>query len=301
MINFNKLNNILIMFQCVECLYNSNIKCNFERHLLNKHKKADENINSLPNQCEKCKKNYSSKSNLTAHFKICKGIINKYECEYCKKELCNTSSKNRHQLICKNKDKQTTVINIIKITVFNSDPKKRIKFNTEHITSDVLINIFKKSLNNNKLLCSKLLDVIWENVSNRCIIKTNMKTHFSKVSGENGSWLSGLDLDIYPKFIKDGFKTSTRLIDKYRIELLKLISEDKIDKAYVFLDEMTIVEMDDKKMSKVDMDDSNYFYGNSEEESIRINGFREIDNERIDEFHRSYKRYRLKAYDNSKL
>ena len=44
-----------------------------------------------------------------------------------------------------------------------------------------------------------------------------------------------------------------------------------------------------------------FFYGNSEEESARINGFQEIENEQIEEFQRSYKRFKLKAYDNSKL
>jgi hypothetical protein len=282
---------------------------------------------TILNQCEKCQKIYTSKGNLKTHSVICKGIMNKYECEYCHRVLCNSTSKKRHELICKEKGKSLTINNndnsvtnntqnndntvnnnntvnndnSINITVFNANPRKTTKFDTHHITPDVLIQIFKQSMNNNKLLCSKLLDVIWDKVSNRCITKTNMKTQFSKVSGENGSWLSGLDLDIYPKFLKDVFKTSTRLINKYRAELLKLISEDKIDKAYFFLDEMETVEMDDKKKSKMDMDDDNYFYGNSEEDSIRINGFQEIDNERIDEFQRSYKRYKLKAYDNAKL
>jgi len=313
------------MFQCSECPYNTDNKYNYNRHSLSKHSKiiiknniSDPNLNIiLPNQCEKCHKLYSSKSSYTKHSLICKGINKDKQCIYCHKVLASKQSKEKHQLICKNKDKPTSIINnitniqnntvtniqdnSINITVFNANPHKTTKFDTHHITPDVLIHIFKKSMNNNKLLCSKFLDAIWDKLSNRCITKTNMKTQFSKVSGENGSWLSGLDLDIYPKFIKDVFKTSTKLINKYKPELIKLISEDNIDKAYFFLDEMETVEMDDKKKSQSDMDDDNYFYGNSEEESIRINAFQEIDNERIEEFHRSYKRYKLKAYDNSKL
>jgi hypothetical protein len=57
--------------------------------------------------------------------------------------------------------------------------------------------------------------------------------------------------------------------------------------------------MNDTKMSQSDMDDDNYFYENSEEESISINANQHIDNERIDEFQQNYKIYTLKPYDNS--
>ena len=345
------------MFQCLECPYNTANKYNYNRHSHSKHSKIikknniidgnlniidgnlniidgnlnniDGNLNNIDgnlnitflNQCKKCKKIYTSKSNLTAHLKICQGPNKNKECKFCQKILASKQSKDKHELICKENGKSITIINndnsitnniqnidnstnidnSINITIFNADPKRITKFDTHHITPDVLIQIFKKSMNDNKQLCSILLDTIWNKVNNRCIMKTNMKTQFSKVSGENGSWLSVLDLDIYPKFLKDVFKTSIRLINKHKIELLKFINEDKIDKAYLFIDEMETIEMDDKKISKSDMDDDNYFYGNSEEDSINININREMDNERIDEFQRSYKRYRLKAYDNSKL
>jgi hypothetical protein len=146
-----------------------------------------------------------------------------------------------------------------------------------------------------------MLDVIWENVKNRCIIKPNIKTNYSKVSGENGSWLSCLDLESIPKFLKDGFKTSKRLIEKYKPQILELIKEDKYDKAFNFIDDMVHIDMDDKPKSQTDMDDDNYFYGNSEEESDSISGYQKIENEQIAEFQRSYKRFKLMAYDNSKL
>ena len=67
------------------------------------------------------------------------------------------------------------------------------------------------------------------------------------------------------------------------------------------IDEMVNVEMDDKEKSKSDMDDDNYFYGNSEEDSARINAFQEVENAQISEFKRNYNRYKCKANDNSKL
>ena len=38
------------MLQCLNCPYNTKIKCNFERHILAKHKKMNPNvINNNPN------------------------------------------------------------------------------------------------------------------------------------------------------------------------------------------------------------------------------------------------------------
>jgi len=73
------------MYKCLDCAYNSE-----KRHILNKHKKTSQNLafsnpnlnndnlkeqNIMQNQCEKCKKSYSSKSNLSKHLLICKGPI----------------------------------------------------------------------------------------------------------------------------------------------------------------------------------------------------------------------------------
>ena len=301
----------------------NNLSLNLNNEASNLNNESSNFNNILPNQCEKCHKIYSSQKCLTVHLKICKGINNK-ECQFCQKEFSTKQSVKRHELICKEKGKNITIINnntnntniqnidntvnnidnsvtnniIHNTIVFNMNNNETIKFDVDHITPEVLIKIFKKSINNHRLMCSKLLDTLWDNVNNRCITKPNIKTNFSKVSGENGTWLSGLDLDILPKFIKDGFKTSTMLIEKYKSQLLKLMNEDKYDEAYIFLDEMETVEIDDKPKSQIDMDDDNYFYGNSKEDSARINKFQEIDNERIEEFQHSYKRYRLKAHDN---
>jgi len=124
------------MLQCLECSYNTKIKCNLDRHIKNKHKKASGNvINSSgnvvnssgnvvnssgnvvnssgnvvnKNQCEQCQKVYSTSGNLKAHLLICKGIIKTLECEFCKKTYANNQSKTRHILTCK--EKALTVIN----------------------------------------------------------------------------------------------------------------------------------------------------------------------------------------------
>jgi hypothetical protein len=274
------------------------------------------------NKCHKCHKILSSKSNLTKHMKTCCGT-NKKECKFCHKVLSSIQYKDKHQLICKDKDKPTTIINnttniqnnttniqnitniqnnidnSVNIVVFNSDPKRTTKFDTEHITSDVLIKIFKQSMNN-IMLCSKLLDAIWENVNNRCIIKPNMKTKYSKVSGENGSWLSVLDLDTYPKYLKDGYKTTKKLLNKLKQELSKKLNENTIDEIYNNLDDYENLDMDDKQLTDAYLIEDNFFRGYSKEECEDIRKNQKNENEKIEEYQRNYKRYRLKASDNAK-
>ena len=297
---------------------------NNESQILNNESQNLNNI--LPNQCEKCHKVLSSKDSLNRHMKTCSGPNKDKECNFCQKEFSTKQSKNRHELICKDKDKTINIINnnnndnsttnnnntqniqnidnsidnSINITVFNSDPKKTTKFDTHHITPDVLIEIFKQSMNNNIILSAKLLDVIWENVNNRCITKSNIKTNFSKVSGENGSWLSGLDRDIYPKFIKDAYKTSYKLINKYKPDLQIVYPEIKVDIAYVVLENMASLNMDDKKLTREYLKEDNFSIGISKEDSEEMEDRQMIENDQIDEFQRSYKRTVLKASDNAK-
>ena len=346
------------MLQCIECTYNTKIKCNLERHIINKHKKAAQKLNNLsqklnnlsqnlnnlsqnlnnlsqnlniddnnilPNQCLQCNKIYSSKKGLKVHLLNCKGINKDKQCIYCKKMLATKQSKDRHQLICKDKDTPTTIINnttindnsitnidnsttnniqnndnSVNIVVFNSNPKQTTKFDTHHITPEVLIQIFKQSMNNNTKLCSNLLDIIWEQVNNRCIIKPNIKTQISKISGENGSWLSGLDLDIYPKYLKDAYKTSKRLITKYKPELYKTLNEKKVDETYNNMDTYQSLEMDDKPLTDAYMIEDNFSRGYSKDECAEMRKEQKLDNILIEEYQRNYKRYRCKASDNAK-
>ena len=137
------------MFKCIECEYYSQRCYNVQRHMIIKHNltiqckdiskltlnnidgnlnnidgnlnkidgnlnKIDGNLNNiLPNKCLQCHKVYTSKSNLTAHQKVCKGLTKDKECIYCHKILASKQSKERHQLTCKDKDKPTTIINYI--------------------------------------------------------------------------------------------------------------------------------------------------------------------------------------------
>ena len=106
-------------YECEECNYKTNLKYNFNRHLMLKHENKeykktveddkktvedDKKTVENKNKCEKCLKTISSKQYLQKHLLVCKGIINPLECQYCHKILCDSSSKTKHLKICKKRD-----------------------------------------------------------------------------------------------------------------------------------------------------------------------------------------------------
>lgn len=62
-----------------------------------------ENINTDSKICDKCNKEFSSKSYLAKHKDKCKGPINALKCNYCSKEFKHPQNKYAHQKICKEK------------------------------------------------------------------------------------------------------------------------------------------------------------------------------------------------------
>lgn len=75
----------LIRFSCDHCNFKSNFKANLACHVQAKHLPRDHNAN----KCSKCGKNYSKKSGLLRHLKICgltkddKYSMFRFSCEHC--------------------------------------------------------------------------------------------------------------------------------------------------------------------------------------------------------------------------
>lgn len=101
----------IVFYNCNYCDYISNKKANVILHTDIKHRymkednddiKENEDDNDLY-KCKECNKSFSTKSNLTRHQTICKGIINPFQCQKCNKVFSCTSSKCRHYKTCKNK------------------------------------------------------------------------------------------------------------------------------------------------------------------------------------------------------
>lgn len=52
------------------------------------------------NQCQKCTRILSNKSNLVKHSKVCKGVLNSLECHNCHIVFANRQAKYRHMIVC---------------------------------------------------------------------------------------------------------------------------------------------------------------------------------------------------------
>ncbi len=103
------------IYNCVYCEYSTNIKANFSRHIITRHRdKIDksciinhqnDNINIQKDNnlttCSKCGKKLSSKNSLNKHIIICKGVSNPLECHICHKIFAHRNSKNFHIKKCK--------------------------------------------------------------------------------------------------------------------------------------------------------------------------------------------------------
>jgi len=271
------------MLQCLECSYNTKIKCNLERHIINKHKKASGNVvnssgnvvnssgnvvNSSEkvvnkNQCEQCQKVYSTSGNLKAHLLVCKGIIKTLECEFCKKTYANNQSKIRHILTCKekaltvinnnsNNDNSITNIQNINITnniyntiIFSDNPRKATQFIKDDITYKKISEIIHTSGGNDKRIFEKMYRLILDNPSNRCIIKKNMKLKYSKAYIGNKRWISKLDNELYPKLLTDICALISELLEDNEERLSAKYKPMRIENINQFIQDIQMYERGD--------------------------------------------------------
>jgi len=114
--------------RCETCTLEFVSRYNLTRHMQRKHNiNEDENTagkdtptagkdtptagkeNQHKNQCEKCDKILTRKSNYTKHIAKCKGKINILQCQICKEIFTCPPHKYRHQKKCKEKQLITTV------------------------------------------------------------------------------------------------------------------------------------------------------------------------------------------------
>ena len=127
------------IYNCSLCLYNTDIKFNFNRHMVLKHtNNKDKNVDiegkntginctntgiegkntgikckntGTDSKCVKCNKILSSKKYLQKHLIICKGVSNPLECHLCHKIYYDSSTKCRHLKTCKGKTSSELLIN----------------------------------------------------------------------------------------------------------------------------------------------------------------------------------------------
>jgi hypothetical protein len=160
------------IYNCSLCLYKSDLKYNFNRHMVLKHtnnkdknttdniknttdnvKNTTDNVKNTTNnvkntasdtKCVKCNKIMSSKNYLQKHLIICKGVSNVLECHLCHKILANSGSKCRHLKTCKGESSLELILTTNNINSNNVN-------NGTITTTNNINNINNGSINNGSI------------------------------------------------------------------------------------------------------------------------------------------------------
>ena len=202
---------------------------------------SEENIRENDKECIYCNKLISNKYNLTRHEEKCKNVKSVLECPKCHKffsdryskarHLKNFCKKNNQQLISlKNHDNKsltnvpiTNNINTqnnnvnshnninshnINIITFKNDRMDRISFKRDHITQEAINQLVNDAMQNNALdfhkeFTTRYCSAILEKPENRCVEKSNLSNHYSKVHIGDNKWRNALDSIVYPKLASD--------------------------------------------------------------------------------------------------
>ena len=178
-------------FICSICSYQTDIKYNFNRHMMSKHSNnnckntvidckntvidckntvidtkntvidcKNTVIDNIDTKCFKCSKILSSKYYLQKHILICKGVLNPLECYLCNKILYDSSSKSKHLKICKGKQtdlieynkKEEEIISLQHSIINNtSNTQLTLNNNCNYTTNNITYNINLISFNEEEL------------------------------------------------------------------------------------------------------------------------------------------------------
>ena len=135
--------------------------------------------------CEKCKKKFSSKSNLVAHKKksqTCKEdiIVEKHICNYCDKELSTVNNLNRHLLTCSEKQKKQTQENLERMEKTIKDLENiKQQLEKELQYKDKIFELNNKQIEDKDKQIQELQDTIRELASKAIDNKTPLTSNTS--------------------------------------------------------------------------------------------------------------------------
>lgn len=171
------------IYKCMYCEYSTQIKANFTRHIITRHReKIDNNFKNLNQNdnknisndnnltvCIKCGKKLSSKNSLNKHIMICKGVSNPLECYICHKIFAHRNSKNFHIKKCK-------VVNADSIKTDSEEISEEI---SEIVPSSNLIEIQQpQQIINNTIVNGNVINNITYNINLISFNKEEEKIEF---------------------------------------------------------------------------------------------------------------------------
>lgn len=200
------------------------------------HDLEDKKVRENDKQCIYCDKLISNKYNLIRHEEKCKKVKSVLECPNCHRIFANSGSKARHlknfckeanqQLIpVENQENVPSVMNVtnnnpintqtnnmnshnINIITFKNDRMDRISFKRDHITQDKINQLIHDAMHHNALdfhkeFTTRYCSAVLEKPENRCIDKSNLSSHYSKVHIGDNKWRNAIDSIVYPKLTSD--------------------------------------------------------------------------------------------------
>jgi hypothetical protein len=96
----------------------------------------------------------------------------------------------------------------INIITFKNDRMDRISFKRDHITQDKINQLIHDAMHNNALdfhkeFTTRYCSAVLEKPENRCIDKSNLSSHYSKVHIGDNKWRNAIDSIVYPKLTSD--------------------------------------------------------------------------------------------------
>ena len=178
------------MHICKICCYKTNRKSNYDYHINRKnpcksteekpsHDPSDPNDHAegpnLANVCQKCSKQFASKSGLNKHLKICKGVVNNLQCPTCMKMFSSRRGKEQHikKVICSPSHHVETI----------EEENARLRNEVELLKSNkpiIIQNNINNNINNNITINSydkPSIEHITNNVIKKLFYGNNQEAH----------------------------------------------------------------------------------------------------------------------------
>jgi len=217
-----------IAHKCGICLYTTDRKYNYERHINMVHNISlsilDENLSKLDtntllqdnqniqyHKCKTCYKTFSTKYTLKKHIPKCNHKEHPNQCIECTNIFSSQSALTHHKKYCKGVSNNCSSVNILP---FPLTREESFDFNCDNISYKVLKHILQNT-NDSVIRFNRFIEKIFENPQNQVIRKTSPEDNYSSIHLGNNKWELAYDKDILPILIYHIANTALRKIIEF--------------------------------------------------------------------------------------